>query len=419
MSQLGADRTAQDLLESIFKVAIALVRGERASLLLREDRDDMHFVIAMAVGIADDVCAVARVREGEGVAGHVAVTKRPLLVRQRADAPVPVRGHYRSDSFVSVPIVVADRAQGVLNVTDRADGRPFDAGDLATLEVLAGHIATCLMQRRRDAQLVELADTDPLTRLFNRRHFDGRLDAEVRRAQRTGEPLALLLIDVNSFKRVNDQLGHRIGDAMLRLVADAMRRSLRTYDIPVRYGGDEFAVILPNADVAVAALVGERILGAVATAVPPEVLSAIPSIGLSIGVGTAPPADEAHALVDHADAAMYDAKAVGGGVAVWHALMPAAPGGARRRDTLPAPYLADPGRLARGDLQALVPAPLAEEWNVLVIGREGNVITVVMPEPSDAAMRALSDATGFAIFPVYGAAEQIEASRRALARGIG
>src|SRR5438132_1621596 len=120
MSQLGAERVAQDLLESIFKVATALVRGERASLL----------------------------------------------------------------------------------------------------------------QRTRDAELVELAETDALTRLFNRRHFDRRLDGEVRRAQRTGEPLALLVIDVNSFKQINDRLGHRVGDEVLRLVADAMRRSLRTYDIP-------------------------------------------------------------------------------------------------------------------------------------------------------------------------------------------
>jgi diguanylate cyclase (GGDEF)-like protein len=412
MSQLGSERSAQDLLESIFKAATALVRGERASLLLREGADERDFIIAMAVGIADDVRVATRVREGEGVAGLVAATKRPLLVRERQEAPVPMRGDYRSDSFVSVPILVADRAQGVLNVTDRADGRPFDASDLETLEVLAGHIATCLIQRRRDEQLVELAETDALTRLFNRRHFDRRLDAEFRRAQRAAEPLALLLLDVNSFKQINDQLGHRVGDELLRLVADAMRRSLRTYDVPVRFGGDEFAVILPSADAIAATRVSERILGAVANALPKEVLLSVPGIGLSIGVGTIPPPSDARGLVDRADSAMYEAKAQGGGVAVWHDHTPASPAQLGRRRALPAPYLVDPGRLARRELQALVPAPLAEEWNLLVIGREGNILTIVMPEPSNAATEAISAATGFAIYPVYSAAHEIEAARR-------
>ncbi|OLC57768.1 MAG: hypothetical protein AUH85_02415 [Chloroflexi bacterium 13_1_40CM_4_68_4] len=414
MSQLGAERAAQDLLESIFKVATALVRGERASLLLREETNDAQFIIAMAVGIADDVRVAARIREGEGVAGHVAATKRSLLVRARGEAPVPIRGDYRSDSFVSVPILVADRAQGVLSVADRSDGLPFDTTDLETLEVLAGHIATCLLQRTRDAQLVELAETDALTRLFNRRHFDRRLDGEFRRAQRTGETLALLVIDVNSFKQINDRLGHRVGDEVLRLVADAMRHSLRTYDIPVRYGGDEFAVILPNADAKAATRVAERILAAVANAVPKEVLMSVPGIGLSIGVSTIPPASDARTLVDQADSAMYEAKASGGGVGLWHDGTPAAPAQVRRRRTLPAPYLVDPARLAHPDLQKLVPAPLAEEWNILVIGREGNILTIVMPEPSNPATEAISAATGFAIYPVYSAAAEIEAARRTL-----
>jgi diguanylate cyclase (GGDEF)-like protein len=415
MGQSGTERSAQDLLESIFKVATALVRGERASLLLREDTDDAQFIMAMAVGIADDVRDAVRVREGEGVAGLVAATKRSLLVREATETPVPSRREYRSGSFVSVPILVADRAQGVLSVTDRADGRPFDAADLETLEVLAGHIATCLVQRRRDAQLVELAETDGLTRLFNRRHFDRRLDGEIRRAQRTGEPLSLLVMDVNSFKQINDRLGHRVGDEVLRLVADSMRRSLRTYDIPVRYGGDEFAVILPNADATASTGVGERIVGAVANAIPKNVLLSVPTIGLSVGVGTIPPARDARALVDHADAAMYEAKASGGGVSLWHERTPATPAQLRRTRALPAPYLVDPGRLARAELQSLVPSALAEEWNVLVIGREGDILTIVMPEPSRAATEALSAATGCAIYPVYGAGTEIEAARRSLA----
>ena len=407
-----ADQSAQDLLESIFKVAATLVRGERASLMLR-DTDDTDFVIAKARGLAEDVMRHTRVREGEGVAGRVAATRRPLLVRGADTAPTTSGGTYRSSSFMSVPIVMNDRAVGVLNVADRADGAHFDATDLETLELLASHIATCLVRQKLEGRLRELADTDPLTSLFNRRHFDRRIKGEVERAHRGGDSLSLLLVDVNSFKHINDRLGHAVGDEVLREVAAGIRQSIRTYDIPVRYGGDEFAVILPNTDDATAQHVGERIVGNVGGAIPAHVVEAVPNVGISVGVAAAPPATDVRALIDQADVAMYRAKAEGGGVAVWHeAGAPATGATAGRRTVHPAPYLADAARLANRELQALVPTPVAEEWNILVIGREGHVLTVVMPEPSNAATEAVSSATGFAIYPVYSAAADIERARR-------
>lgn len=358
-------------------------------------------------------------REGQGIAGQVALTKQPLLVRSRAEAPAPSVGTYRSESFISLPIVVGERTLGVLNLSERADGLPFQDADLETLQLLAGHIAACLVRERLDdqlRQLAELAETDPLTRLYNRGHFDRRLAAEVDRSRRTGDPVGVLLIDVNHFKEINDTLGHVAGDEVMRAVAEVLRRSVRTYDIPVRFGGDEFAVILPETDHATAHRVGDRIVSNTAGAFPQPVLAAVPSVGLSVGVATAPPADDSQALVERADTAMYRAKAAGGGVALWEAEMSETPVPRRARTPLlPAPYLADPGRLANRELQGIVPAPLAEEWNVLVIGREGQVLTVVMPEPSNAAVEALSAATGHAIYPVYSAAADIERARKALA----
>ncbi len=181
MEDLSAGR-AEDLLDSIFRVATELVRGERASLMLREDASD-DFVIAHALGLADDVKHAVRVRPGVGVAGHVVASKRSLLVRG-GDAPFGVRGaQYRSDSFVSVPIMIDDAARGVLSVTDRFDGGSFEETDLVTLEILAGHIGACLVQQEQGEALQRLAETDPLTWLFNRRHFDKRLEAETNRAR--------------------------------------------------------------------------------------------------------------------------------------------------------------------------------------------------------------------------------------------
>src|SRR5260221_266544 len=176
VSTAGPAGLAKDLLDSIFKVATELVRGERASLLVREDATS-DFVIAHAVGIADEVKKLVRVRQGEGVVGSVAASKRSLLVRNGEVAPGQERGpqgRYRTASFLSVPILVDDESRGVLNVADPLDGRSFGEDDLITLELLASHIGACLLQQEQGEAMQRLAETDPLTWLFNRRHLDRR-----------------------------------------------------------------------------------------------------------------------------------------------------------------------------------------------------------------------------------------------------
>lgn len=407
---------AQDLLDSIFRVATELVRGERASLMLRADGSS-DFVIARAIGLAEEVQRQVRVREGEGVVGRVAASKRGILGR---GADAPLHGRYRTESFVSVPIVVGDELRGVLNVADPLDSHGFGDADLETLELLAGHIGACLVQQEQDEALQSLADTDPLTWLYNRRHFDRRLEAEADRALRSQHLLALLLMDLDRFKGINDRFGHRVGDQVLKAVAGAIKVAIRRYDVPTRYGGDEFAVILPEADTEAAATVARRVLQAVASAqLPPALAMSGERIGLSIGVATFPrPAAGTAALIESADGAMYRAKADGGGVRVWeHAIGDGPRGRIRnaREEGLPAPYLAEPGRLATSELQRLIPSTLASEWNALVVGREGQVLTVAMPAPDPAAVDAISKVSGYAIYPVYSNAQDLAATRGRLA----
>ncbi len=416
---ISNDRRAQDLLDSIFRVATELVRGERASLLLRDDATS-DLIVARAVGLAEDVQRQVRVKAGEGIAGHVVASKRALLVRGAADMPAGLSGgNYRSASFVSVPVMVDNEPRGVLNVADHADGRAFGEDDLATLEILAGHIGACLVQQEQGEALQRLAETDPLTWLFNRRHFDKRLEGETNRALRAEHLLAILMIDVDKFKTINDRFGHRVGDQVLKGVASAIKQAVRLYDVPTRYGGDEFAIILPEADTDVASRVARRIFEKLETiALPGEMRDAAMTISLSIGVATFPrPLGDASALVEAADAAMYRAKQVGGGVRVWEHSFADGPRGAIRsgRVTLPpAPYLAEPARLATRDLQAMLPEPLASEWNAVVVGRDGQVLTIAMPAPNASAVDALSKATGFAIYPVFSNATDLEATRRRL-----
>ena len=417
---IANDRRAQDLLDSIFRVATELVRGERASLLLRDEETD-DFVIARAVGLAEDIQRQVRVRSGEGIAGHVVASKRSLLVRGEADMPIAIRGgHYRSPSFVSVPVLVDNEPRGVLNVADHADGRPFEEADLQTLEILAGHIGACLVQQEQGEALQRLAETDPLTWLFNRRHFDKRLEGETNRALRAEHLLALLVIDVDKFKTINDRLGHGVGDQVLKAVASAIKQAVRLYDVPTRYGGDEFAIILPESDTEVASRVARRVIEKLeSVSWPGELRDAGMKIGLSIGVATFPrPLADMAALVEAADTAMYRAKQAGGGVRVWEHSFAEGPRGAMHNGRAilpPAPYLADPARLATRELQALLPAPLASEWNAVVVGRDGQVLTIAIPAPNASAVDALSKATGYAIYPVFSNSTDLEATRRRLA----
>ena len=417
---ITGDRRAQDLLDSIFRVATELVRGDRASLLLRDD-ETSEFVVVRALGLAEEVQRRVRVRPGEGIAGHVVASKRPLLVRGAEDMPMPASaGHYRSTSFVSVPVLVNDESRGVLNVADPSDGRPFGQADLQTLQILAGHIGACLVQQEQGEALQRLAETDPLTWLFNRRHFDKRLEAESNRALRAEQLLALLMIDVDKFKSINDRFGHRVGDQILKGVASAIKQAVRLYDVPTRYGGDEFAIILPEADTEIASRVAKRVVEKTELVlIPGEMRDAGVQIRLSIGVATFPrPLADATALLEAADAAMYRAKAAGGGIRVWEHSFAEGPRGSIRPGRValpPAPYLADPARLATRELQTLITPALAQEWNAVVVGREGQVLTVAIPQPNAAAVDALSKATGFAIYPVFSNGTDLEATRRRLA----
>lgn len=166
--------------------------------------------------------------------------------------------------------------------------------------------------QRANAQLEELAMVDPLTHVLNRRAFSQRLQAELSQCRRSGLSLSLLLIDVDHFKRFNDDFGHLEGDKALRRVADALTGAARQNDVVARYGGEEFAVILPNTDGTGCRVVAERMRAAIARiAAAPRPLTA------SVGGATCVPrrargADiEPAELIRPADVALYAAKGAG------------------------------------------------------------------------------------------------------------
>ena len=175
------------------------------------------------------------------------------------------------------------------------------------LTVVGVAIAGLSQLRRTQAQLELLATHDPLTTVLNARAFASQVAQELGRNRRYGRPLALIYLDLDDFKRVNDAHGHATGDAVLRLVADAMRSAVRQADFVGRLGGDEFGVLMPETDGSVAHSVANRLAGGIRT-----VFRGTPSVTASIGVvavtGTEAGSDE---LLRKADQAMYEAKRTG------------------------------------------------------------------------------------------------------------
>ena len=174
------------------------------------------------------------------------------------------------EAIVFCPLIVSDRVIGTLNVW-REDSAPgmegtipsFSPEEAQLIKRFASLAALAYDNARRRELLSEQARTDELTSLFNRRHFHERLAAELARAHREDAPVGLVLLDVDDFKRVNDVHGHPVGDQVLVAFAGVLEGHVRAGDVVCRTGGEEFAVILPDADDAEAAQAAERIVEAV------------------------------------------------------------------------------------------------------------------------------------------------------------
>ncbi|HVV31128.1 MAG TPA: sensor domain-containing diguanylate cyclase [Mycobacteriales bacterium] len=218
----------------------------------------------------------------------------------------------RGRTILAVPLRSADRVTGVLALYDRGDGRPFDVHDMQVVRdfVTQATVAIDNVLLHREAQ--RLSVTDGMTGLWNYRYATLALDREVERAQRFGHPLALLMLDLDRFKRVNDLYGHQRGDAVLIELAARMRTVVREVDIVARYGGEEILLILPETDLAGAELLADRVLDSIrrqpvgGPGEPPVWMTT------SIGVSVMPMhGDTARTLLRAADNALYVAKASG------------------------------------------------------------------------------------------------------------
>ena len=220
-------------------------------------------------------------------------------------------GNYKTASCVVVPLVNDNKPLAVLNLADKANGAPFDeVRDLPLIDHISQFIGIALHNCRLYQKVWQLAKTDALTGFINHNAFYDELDREVARLRRTESDLALVILDVDNFKLFNDVHGHLAGDMVLVQVAQLIKGSIRTIDVPARYGGDEFAIILANTEIEKAVMVAERIRRAIATSQMTYGGQTF-SVTVSAGVARCAPGQSAADFVSEADAALYRAKSMG------------------------------------------------------------------------------------------------------------
>ena len=254
------DVDADNFWQKLTMVSAQLVGAERASLLIRGPAKTLF--AKGSIGSKEDISLDLDL--GSRVARTILDKGRPALVMDAAKVSLTLapERNYKSTSFISYPITLGGRGIGVMNFTDKADREPFDKNDLEALDSIAPQIAVAvdrMLLLDKIDEFAKLSVTDPLTGLLNRRYIEERLSEEINRSGRSGEPLSFLMLDVDEFKSYNDTFGHPAGDEALRIVGDILREDLRGADVAVRYGGEEFSVLLPATSTDEAAAIAERI----------------------------------------------------------------------------------------------------------------------------------------------------------------
>ena len=276
--------------------------------LLKDD----YLYLGAQIGYPKEM-VIHKIHTSQGVTGRTIKSKTVQFIRDTSKEPSFLRADNDITSEICIPLLKDNIVLGTLNVEGDA-GRVLTNEDVELLITLSSPIALAVDNARLHAQVKAMAMTDAVSGLSNRYALEQALTAEVERSKRLNHPLSLIIFDIDSFKAYNDKWGHPAGDTRLKATAKMIRYILRRYDVAARYGGDEFAIILPNTDEAGAFEFAKRLQSAAraSTTEMPIENKGVSGHTLSIGVATFPQdGNSLESLMLAADHAELTAKRLG------------------------------------------------------------------------------------------------------------
>ncbi len=320
-AMLGRALTVEQVMETAFDAAAAIVDYDAAIIALYEKDRARHQIAAVRIRPGGEGLVDPKQLEGfefkdnAGLASMVVKNRHYLPAGgepREVSAPIYTRKVKVEDarSLLVLPLLAPDEPVGTLTLIARTEKR-FGKDVREMLAVIANQVAISLENGFLYKKMETMATTDGLTGLTNHRTFQERFLDLLERAQRHNGKVALLLCDVDHFKKVNDGYGHPVGDEVLRRVARVLQEVPRKIDIPARYGGEEFAVLLDNVDVTQAKAVAERIRIEISKVVVDTEKGPL-SVTESVGIACFPDDGRDRAtLIERADTALYHAKHTG------------------------------------------------------------------------------------------------------------
>ena len=245
---LAVTGDSQDVLRTMMEKANDFFRPRRLSLLVL-DEESQTLCPEIVLGPQAEEPR-PRLPLGEGVAGWVAERGEPLLVEDIRNDPrfraSPVAQETGIGSVLGVPVRGREAVLGVIELADGLTEDGLSEEEVLTLVVVADYVAAALEGTRHTKRMLELTLRDDCTGLYNARHLDQMLEAEIHRSSRFGHEFSIIFMDLDHFKGVNDAYGHVVGSKVLGTIGELVKSQLRLIDSPFRYGGDEFVLLLPQ-----------------------------------------------------------------------------------------------------------------------------------------------------------------------------
>jgi diguanylate cyclase (GGDEF)-like protein/PAS domain S-box-containing protein len=319
LNQITGELQLEPLLQTILDRAVDLLSAASGQIAMY-DAEQNDLQILACTNLDPALVGTRQPLTSHGT-GQVIRTYQPLVISdyQTWDERLATYAKLGAHALLLVPLLAGERVLGIISIGHSDPSRTFNSTDIELLSLFAQQATIAIRNAHQFAEMQHLATTDSLTGLNNRRSFGNLAQRAYEQAVRYNHPLAVLMLDIDHFKRVNDQFGHGAGDHVLRSVAYYCLTSLRAVDVVGRYGGEEIAMILPETDSAHAQRVAERLRQTLAQANIETEYGPL-QITVSLGIATATPQDSLplETLINRADQALYQAKRAGRNrVVVW------------------------------------------------------------------------------------------------------